>query len=52
MREAGGFAEPWVAFIFPSLVHTVVFRREASRKSAALKPFRSAPHSCTLQTFG
>ncbi|CAK0780708.1 hypothetical protein CVIRNUC_005147 [Coccomyxa viridis] len=34
------FCEPWVAFIFPCLMHTIVFRREATRKSAALKPFK------------
>ena len=33
-------AEPWVAFIFPSLMHTIAFRREADRKAATLKPFK------------
>ena len=35
-------AEPWVAFILPSLMHTIAFRREADRRTAALKPFRYA----------
>ncbi|CAL5221590.1 g3808 [Coccomyxa viridis] len=33
-------SEPWVAFIFPSLMHTIAFRREADRRAAALKPFK------------
>ena len=39
-NDCGDGAEPWVAFILPSLMHTVVFRREADRRAAALKPFK------------